>query len=187
MSLKHAILAMLDIEEGSGYDLVKRFDASIGFFWASTFQQVYRELQGLERDGYVEAEEIEQSGKPDKKLYQITDDGRKELRKWLTSPAKEMKIKDTLLLKIFAGRQASKQQVVADIELQQQMHSDTLEKYQKMAARLEDETNPNYLRYRLPYQTLLLGIKLETAWQEWAEECKNNLSELEDEIFLQKN
>ena len=41
MSLKHAILTLLESQPGSGYDLVKRFKDGLGYFWNAKHQQVY--------------------------------------------------------------------------------------------------------------------------------------------------
>jgi DNA-binding PadR family transcriptional regulator len=38
MALEHAILVSLAERAASGYDLARRFDASIGFFWKATHQ-----------------------------------------------------------------------------------------------------------------------------------------------------
>jgi len=47
MALGEAILVCLTERPMSGYDLAKNFDASIGFFWKSSHQQIYRELGKL--------------------------------------------------------------------------------------------------------------------------------------------
>ena len=44
MSLAHAVLTSLIEKSSSGYDLARRFDKSIGYFWHATHQQIYREL-----------------------------------------------------------------------------------------------------------------------------------------------
>ncbi len=51
MALEHAILVSLSERAASGSDLVRRFDASIGFFWSATHQQIYRVLGRMEGDG----------------------------------------------------------------------------------------------------------------------------------------
>ncbi len=66
MALAHAILAALLDCPCSGYDLRKRFEGSVGFFWQASFQQIYRELGKLEELGWVESEAIVQQGRPDK-------------------------------------------------------------------------------------------------------------------------
>ena len=49
MSLKFAILTSLTERSGSGIELARRFDKSIGYFWPATHQQIYRELDRLDR------------------------------------------------------------------------------------------------------------------------------------------
>ena len=44
MSLAHAVLTSLIEKPSSGYELARRFDKSIGYFWHATHQQIYREL-----------------------------------------------------------------------------------------------------------------------------------------------
>ncbi len=73
-------------QSGSGYELARRFDRSIGFFWAATHQQIYRTLRAMEDDGWVHATPVAQQGRPDKKVYTVSDDGRAELARWIAEP-----------------------------------------------------------------------------------------------------
>ena len=86
MALPHAILVSLCEQSGSGYELARRFDRSIGYFWAATHQQIYRTLRVMEDDGWVSAAAVVQRGRPDKKVYDVTDDGRDELARWIAEP-----------------------------------------------------------------------------------------------------
>ena len=170
MSLRHAILAMLDIEPGSGYDLVKRFDQSVGHFWSASYQQIYRELQKLESADFLQAEDIAQQGKPDKKNYQVTDQGVLELQSWLEKPAKTMKVKEPLLIKVLAGGRADKAKLIDDIRQQKHLHAETLQQYAELNdffIKLGDSLTEAHF---LLHQTVKLGIKMEQAWLEWAEQ-----------------
>jgi len=69
MALSEAILVCLTERPMSGYDLAKNFDASIGFFWRASHQQIYRELGKLREKGYVKSEEIRQVGKPNRIVH----------------------------------------------------------------------------------------------------------------------
>lgn len=86
MALPHAILVSLSEQAGSGYELAHRFDRSIGYFWAATHQQIYRTLRAMEADGWVHVDVVAQSGRPDKKVYGVTDAGREELARWIAEP-----------------------------------------------------------------------------------------------------
>ncbi|MEN9435698.1 MAG: hypothetical protein RIR09_353, partial [Pseudomonadota bacterium] len=48
MSLAHAVLTSLIEKSSSGFELARRFDKSIGYFWHATHQQIYRELARME-------------------------------------------------------------------------------------------------------------------------------------------
>lgn len=86
VALPHAILVALSEQAGSGYELAHRFDRSIGYFWAATHQQIYRTLRTMAADGWVHVDVVAQHGKPDKKVYGVTDGGREELARWIAEP-----------------------------------------------------------------------------------------------------
>ena len=60
MALEHAILVSLLEKPGSGYELARRFDRSIGHFWTATHQQIYRVLKRMEADGLLAVREVAQ-------------------------------------------------------------------------------------------------------------------------------
>lgn len=175
MSLRHAILAMLTIEKGSGYDLVKRFNQSIRYFWASSFQQIYRELQALEDTSSVRFDNVEQAGKPDKKVYELNAQGIEDLKQWLQKPAKYTTLKEPLLIKIFAGALTDANALLTELNDHEEQHRKTLQEYLETEQKLLASDNPDYL---FPYQTLKLGITLEKAWLEWCEDVKKTLPTL---------
>jgi DNA-binding PadR family transcriptional regulator len=86
VALPHAILVALCEQSGSGYELARRFDRSIGYFWAATHQQIYRTLRAMEDDGWVHVTPVTQQGRPDKKVYTVSDAGRVELARWIAEP-----------------------------------------------------------------------------------------------------
>lgn len=86
MALPHAILVSLCEQAGSGYELARRFDRSIGYFWSATHQQIYRTLRTMEDDGWVHATAVAQHGRPDKKVYDVSASGRAELARWIAEP-----------------------------------------------------------------------------------------------------
>ena len=86
VALPHAILVSLCEQSGSGYELARRFDRSIGYFWTATHQQIYRTLRTMEDDGWLSATLVVQHGRPDKKVYTVSDAGRAELARWIAEP-----------------------------------------------------------------------------------------------------
>jgi DNA-binding PadR family transcriptional regulator len=81
MSLPHALLTSLIEKPCSGYELARRFDKSIGYFWHATHQQIYRELARMEENGWVSSSEVE-GGRAGKKRFEVLPAGRTELQRW---------------------------------------------------------------------------------------------------------
>lgn len=102
MSLRFALLGLLARESLTGYDLTKRFDTTVGFFWSAKHSQIYPELAALTKDGLVTFELVTQTSKPNKKVYTITDEGRAELARWVAEPADKRTVKDPLMLRTWA-------------------------------------------------------------------------------------
>ena len=87
MALGDAILACLTERPMTGYELAKTFDSSIGFFWKTDHQQIYRELSRLRDRGYIQGREVVQTGKPNKLVYTLTPEGRAAFRSWAARPS----------------------------------------------------------------------------------------------------
>ncbi len=103
MSLSHGILGFLNYGSMSGYDLAKAFNSSIQFFWHAQNSQIYLALDNLEKKGFVTHERIVQTDKPNKKLYSITNSGKKEFIRWLAENDTNVTadFKSTFLMKVF--------------------------------------------------------------------------------------
>jgi len=101
MPLSHAILGFLEYRPMSGYDLKKYFDQSITHFWSATQSHIYKALENLEKEGFVESQFIPQEGKPNRKQYQITDEGRSELRRWVSTPLPLEITREAWLIQVF--------------------------------------------------------------------------------------
>jgi len=120
MPLEHAILAFIEYQPTSGYDLKKFFDVSVAHFWSATQSHIYKSLEGLERKGWAEVRVIQQDGKPNRKEYQITDDGRSELRRWMTTPLPMDPVREAALIQIFFSHFSRNEEIVALIEARMQ-------------------------------------------------------------------
>lgn len=103
MSLRFAILGLLARESLTGYDLTKRFDSSVGFFWSAKHSQIYPELAALTKEGLVTFELVAQTSKPNKKVYTITDDGRAALAEWVAHDGPDRRsVKDPLVMRVWS-------------------------------------------------------------------------------------
>jgi len=116
MPLSHAILGFLEYQPMTGYDLKKYFDQSITHFWSSTQSHIYKALENLEIDGLVESQIIPQAGRPNRKEYQITDAGRGELRRWVSTPLPLEAEREAWLIQVFFAHGITNAQIAALFE-----------------------------------------------------------------------
>ncbi|EAT12201.1 PadR family transcriptional regulator [Bermanella marisrubri] len=178
MSLKHAILTLLETEEGSGYDLLKRFKSRLGYFWNASHQQIYAQLKAMREQGLLEYDVESQHDRPDRKVYRVTDKGHKALLDWIAQPVKIDKVNDALLVKLYAGHLTDNTSLLNEVQQHKLVHQRMLQTFLDLEQdylALSPEQKP---QYTLPYLTLRRGILGEQAWLEWAREV---------ETFLAKN
>lgn len=172
--------------EASGYELSKVFDVSLANFWASTPQQLYRELERLARDGLIEARVVRQERRPDKRMFTLTESGREDLRTFAaTPPRRPAALRDELLIKIQAMDGADPEATRALIEEREAWARGKLARYQRVRDRLlAGRSEEEYLREadRVgPYVTLLGGIAFEEENLRW---CERVLTVLEQRAPL---
>ncbi|MEU1075494.1 MULTISPECIES: PadR family transcriptional regulator [unclassified Streptomyces] len=140
MALEHAILVSLLEKPGSGYELARRFERSIGYFWTATHQQIYRVLKRMESDGLLAVREVAQEGRPDKKEYSVAAPGRAALSRWLHEPIEPESLRHDLAVKIRGAAFDDPAAVIQEVERHRQVHSDRLAHY--LAGELRDFTGP---------------------------------------------
>lgn len=99
MSLRHALLAILDARPMTGYELAKQFDVSAAHVWHARHPQIYTELRRLEAEGLVESQEAPRGEGATKRPYFLTDAGCEELLRWLTVIEEPTRERDAALLK----------------------------------------------------------------------------------------
>ncbi|MFB7745971.1 PadR family transcriptional regulator [Streptomyces sp. NPDC056132] len=138
MALEHAILVSLLEKPGSGYELARRFDRSIGYFWAATHQQIYRILKRMEGDGWIDARAVAQHSRPDKKEYSVSDPGRTALSRWLHEPIEPESVRHELAVKIRGAAFDDPAALLREVERHRRAHADRLAHY--LAGELRDFT-----------------------------------------------
>jgi len=97
MDVKTVCLGMLTDGAASGYDLKKHFESTFGHFFAAGYGSIYPALSSLAEQGLVSCEHIPQEGKPDRKVYEITPEGRTYLLTALENPAPCHKVRSEFL------------------------------------------------------------------------------------------
>jgi DNA-binding PadR family transcriptional regulator len=167
------VLAALLEGEASGYELAKRFHVSVANFWPATSQQIYRDLDGLERDGLVAARIVEQVRRPNKRVFTLTEAGRAELHAFTTQPARPTALRDDLLVKLQAVDAGDPAAVIEALRVRLNASRDKLAQYDKLRDRmLAGRDEAEFLREsdRIgPFLTLLGGRLYEQQNIRWTE------------------
>lgn len=183
MPLPHAILVSLSEQSGSGYELARRFDRSIGFFWSATHQQIYRTLRVMEDHGWLQATPVVQQGRPDKKVYTVADAGRAELARWIAEPltGRGSSVTDNrtrdLAVKIRAASYGDITALRAQVNALRDERVELLDTYRGFQKR--QFPDPSALRGSALHQYLVLrgGIRAEESAVEWLDEVAASLKE----------
>lgn len=104
--MRFPILAALAAAPAHGYELKQHLEHVFGSAWPPVnIGQIYSTLGRLERDGLVASCVVAQGHRPDKKVYELTDDGRAELRAWVVSPPESARFSHEFFLKLLLARQ----------------------------------------------------------------------------------
>ena len=180
-TLGYAILGLLSREELSGYDLMSRMKVRVGFFWEARHSQIYPELARLEEQGLVTYRVVEQRGRPDKKVYEITPEGIEALKGWVTEPPAPRAARDELVLKAYSLWLVDLEGAIALYRDQERLHEERLLDYERRRAWMEEEWTDDILRTDSPrfasYAALRRGILYERGFVEWCRWVADRLEE----------
>ena len=191
MSLPHGLLGLLRYQDRTGYELTKVFATSLKLFWHAQESQVYRELKRLEEKGLVVSKDVIQHGKPNKRVYAITQDGRIEFVEWFTTSFAVNKNRHIpLLLHTFFGATSPELTLQRLKELRQSMPTAIEEQMPMHEAAIENlkSSTPSGDRESVFWRMTSLYGKLEAeAIIKWADECIEILENLEGENDVQTN
>ena len=178
MALSHAILVSLLDRPQSGYDIAKRFDKTVGYFWKASHQQIYLELHKLAQAGRIRGEKVEQESRPNRIVYALTPLGRDALDTWMEEPTEAPSIKEELLVKLFALGSVSPDAVLPEIERRLAFHEARLAGYEAVMAEHYPEPERLNARKRGLYLGLRLGVLGERSTIAWCKEAAAMVAEL---------
>lgn len=184
MSLKHGLLGLLGYGDMTGYELTKYFNESLNFFWSAQTSQIYRDLNNLEKKGFLKSKIEHQEGKPDKRIYSITKEGKDEFLKWLNDYdfGKELDYRDPMLMKMFFSKQGDTEKLIRGLEDFIKDNSYFLEAMKITKQHINDNSYAEHEQYeddKIYWKLCILrGEYLSKANIEWAEESIQLLKEI---------
>lgn len=119
MNVRTLCLGVLCTGEASGYEIKKEIEEGMfSHFIEASFGSIYPALTQLAGEGLVTVRAEEQTGKPDKKVYAITEAGQKALAKSIAVlPAKD-KYKSEFLFQMLLHQYITPDLMLAAIDKQ---------------------------------------------------------------------
>jgi DNA-binding PadR family transcriptional regulator len=99
--VRYPILALLADEPAHGYEIRRGLEERFGSVIAPlNAGQVYITLQRLQRDELVADDTVAQTGRPDKRVYRLTDAGRRALEEWMGTASAPTRLRDDFFMKL---------------------------------------------------------------------------------------
>ena len=177
MSVKHALLSLLEQEPMYGYQLRQEFEARTGGTWPLNVGQVYTTLTRLERDGLVEpaahVEGGEAAGDTQTQTqvrYRLTEAGRDEVATWFTTPVtRTQPARDELAIKLALAVTVPGVDVGTLIQRQRSASMQALQDYTRLKRRASGEQERADLAWGLVLDSLVFAAEAEIRWLDHCE------------------
>jgi DNA-binding PadR family transcriptional regulator len=157
MDVKSILLGFLMYGSMTGYELKKSFSISFSFFSGLSYGSIYPALKKMEEEGLITMRLEVQEGAPNKKVYTITDAGRKAFLRTLKEPFEFERSKSPFLTRLFFFVHLSpKERIVSTVS-----YLESVKEVQKEleAARPEIETHAD----KFQHLCFLFGLRFFNA------------------------
>jgi DNA-binding PadR family transcriptional regulator len=140
--MRFPLLALLASGPAHGYELKQALEHRFGSVLPPlNAGQIYTTLGRLERDGLVDDDAVAQNGRPNKRVYRLTDAGRAELRGWVEDSTPASRLKDDFFIKLVLARAAQIADPLELVDRQRGAYLQALRELDDVAAHADgDET-----------------------------------------------
>ena len=185
-TLKYAILGLINRKAMTGYDLMKEFTIDLVNFWHAQHSQLYPELKKLTNEGLITFETVLQGEKLEKKLYSITEEGKKVFLSWLAKQDPlEPTPKDIFRLKAYFIESMRKEDILKQFHYQLDQRKEKLAKLE--AAMLQHPYAKNIADIISPlygdYIVLKGAIMRERTNIDWLTQCIKEIEKAKKNCF----
>ena len=172
------ILGLLSHEDLTGYDIKKRIDGAISFFWKGSFGNIYPALRDMQAQGMLIKRNTSTGGR-EKFIYHLTERGKAVLKDWLAEESARNELKYETLLKLFFGSAGGRSVSVHTIEVfEREIEKDLkmLKRYCEILKKAQDDEDHIYY-----YLTASFGVETYEAYLRWCAAAKKKLRNKETE------
>lgn len=165
-TLSYGLLGLLARKESSGYELMLRIQP----YWQAKHSQIYPLLSAMEEKELLTSKWVQQSDKPDKKMYAITGKGMQKLREWMHSPMAPAVTKDELSLRTFCLWLADTGIALDLYEERRSIYAEKKRCFEQILKDMPEEEcvvgNKQFSNYVLVTRHLMTA-ETELTWCEW--------------------
>jgi DNA-binding PadR family transcriptional regulator len=166
MTVRNALLALLEQGPMYGYQLRSEFERRTGSTWPLNVGQVYTTLSRLERDGLVEGTGVDEDGHV---MYVATAAGHEEVAAWFTTPvARTQPPRDELAIKLALAVTVPGVDVGTVIQQQRSATMVALQDYTRLK-RSGGNAPPQDLAWSLVLDSLVFNAEAEIRWLDHCE------------------
>jgi len=173
--LDRVILGLLSHEELTGYEIKKRMDTALKYFWGASYGSIYPTLSGLVERGLANKREAGEN-KRNKLIYTITEEGRLYLKEWLRQPVEKDELRYETLLKLFFGNEGGPEQALRHIKAFREKVGQELP-YLLGAEKVLKEHLAQDTAHKYYLLTVEFGIRTYRTYLEWCEEAERLLND----------
>ena len=166
--MKYAFLALLAKQPAHGYELKQALDSTFGPGWPPlNFGQIYTTLSRLERDGLVHSQDVPQEGRPGKRVYELTPQGRQALQEWVDTSTTGTHIKDDFFMKVVLARLSGIAEPATLIERQRMEYLQAIKDMDNLITTQSPDEDPAAL---LLVEGTILHLRADLKWLDLCEE-----------------
>ena len=168
MSVRQALLALLEQGPMYGYQLRSEFERRTGSTWPLNVGQVYTTLTRLERDGLVVESGADAEGHV---VYRVTDAGRDEVATWFTTPVERTQPpRDELAIKLALAVTVPGVDVGTVIQQQRSATMAALQDYTRLKrGRPGNPQDSADMAWSLVLDSLVFAAEAEVRWLDHCE------------------
>ena len=170
--MDYVLLGLLSHEPLTGYEMKKRLDTTLRFFWSGSFGSIYPTLNQLEAECKVTREDTSSNGR-EKISYSITEYGKETLKEWLKKPVEKDELRYETLLKLFFGNENGFEGAMEHIERFEEKCRNELFVLNMFAENLKQELDKDTHKYY--YLTVRFGMKTYESYLEWCKDAKEQI------------
>jgi DNA-binding PadR family transcriptional regulator len=161
--VRQPLLALLAKEPAHGYELKLALEQIFGLAYPSpNIGQIYVTLKRLEQDGLVRSEDVEQTTRPNKRVYELTPAGRQALRAWVEEPSEGPRIRDEFFIKLILAPMAGLADRMSLMNRQRRHYLGIM----RNLTELQAETDPADTTARLLIEGAVLHLQADLDWLE---------------------